>query len=91
MTAFYDEISDISDFKRIGDFESRYNLVLESLEMYLDVFKENLASRQAQIDQNITKSAANNVKGYANLINVLYGLALYAAAVLYLMIFKQYN
>lgn len=88
LTTFYDEISNISDFKRIGDFDSRYNLVLESLEMYFDDFKENLASRQAQIDRNISKSAANNAKGYANLINVLYGLALYAAAVLYLMIFK---
>ena len=34
------------------------------------------------------ESAFKNSRGYANLTYVIYGLALYAAAVLYLMIFK---
>lgn len=88
MTNFFEEIGTIDDFKRIGDFDSRYDLVLQTIDMYIDNFEENISIREAKIQANIRKSAANNTRGYANLINVLYGLALYAAAVLYLMIFK---
>tara|TARA_B100000965_G_scaffold390080_1_gene396509 strand:- start:9378 stop:10133 length:756 start_codon:yes stop_codon:yes gene_type:complete len=88
LTNFFIEISDINDFKRIGDFEDRYDLVLEVLPIYIDDYLENISIRENVINNNIADAMANNVKGYSNLIYVLYGLALYAAAVLYLMIFK---
>ncbi len=88
LSNFFTEISDINDFKRIGDFEDRYNLVLDALDMYIDDYLENISIRESIIDNNISEAKANNVKGYTYLIYVLYGLALYAAAVLYLMIFK---
>ena len=88
MTNFFEEIGSIDDFKRIGNFDSRYELVLKTIDMYIDDFEENISIREAKIQANIRNSAAKNARGYANLINVLYGLALYAAAVLYLMIFK---
>lgn len=88
LTEFFEDISNINDFKRIGNFDSRYNLVGEALEMFIDDFQDNISARQSDIQSNIGESAINNARGYANLTNVLYGLALYAAAVLYLMIFK---
>ena len=88
LTDFFDEIGNINDFKRIGNFDDRLDLVGDALEMYINNFQDNLSSRQDKIQSNISESAFKNARGYANLQYVLYGLALYAAAVLYLMIFK---
>ena len=88
LTDFFDDIGNINDFKRIGNFDSRFDLIVETLEMYIDDFQDNVDARQDKIQSNINESAFKNSRGYANLTYVLYGLALYAAAVLYLMIFK---
>ncbi len=88
LTDFFDDIANINDFKRIGNFDSRYDLVVEALTMYIDDFQDNIEEREDKIQSNVSESSFNNSRGYASLSNVLYGLALYAAAVLYLMIFK---
>lgn len=85
---FFDDIKNINDFKRVGNFDDRLDLVGDALEMYIDDFQDNISARQDNIQSNISESAFKNARGYANLQYVLYGLALYAAAVLYLMIFK---
>ena len=88
LTDFFDDISNINDFKRIGNFDSRFDLIVETIEIYIDDFQDNVNAREDKIQSNINESAFKNSRGYANLTYVIYGLALYAAAVLYLMIFK---
>ncbi|MFL2715592.1 MAG: hypothetical protein ACJ0FR_05855 [Gammaproteobacteria bacterium] len=88
LTDFFDDIGNINDFKRVGNFDSRLDLVVDALTMYIEDFQDNIQERQDKIQSNLSESAFKNSRGYASLTNVLYGLALYAAAVLYLMIFK---
>jgi len=76
------------EIKRIGKFEGRMEVVSDLIELFYDDFI-------GKIDENVTKkqqaefeASANNLKGYTNIQYVLYGLAIYAIVVLYLMIFK---
>jgi len=49
---------------------------------------DKIAQKEEENAQAVIASAANNVKGTSYLTYVLFALAFYAGAVLYLMIFK---
>ena len=46
---FFDDIKNINDFKRVGNFDDRLDLVGDALEMYIDDFQDNISARQDNI------------------------------------------
>ena len=88
LVELFNDIKDINDFKKIGNFDSRLEIVSKLINSFFIEFYESIDLKETQKNRAINKSIANNTTGYAKLIYVLYALAIYAAAVLYLMIFK---
>lgn len=88
LVSLFNDIKDINDFKKIGSFDSRLEIVSKLINSFYIEFYDSIDLKELQKSRAINKSTSNNASGYANLIYVLYALAIYAAAVLYLMIFK---
>jgi hypothetical protein len=88
LVGLFNSIENINDFKKIGSFDSRLDLITKLIDNYFESFNNSIQQKEYQKTRAINKSIANNTSGYAYLIYVLYALAIYAAAVLYLMIFK---
>ena len=88
LVDLFNSIENINDFKKIGSFDSRLDLITKLIDNYFESFNNSIQQKEYQKTRAINKSIANNTSGYAYLINVFYALAIYAAAVLYLMIFK---
>jgi len=88
LVSLFTEIKDLKDYERVGDLNSRLELITETISLsYLD-FLDKIAQKEEENAQAVIASAANNVKGTSYLTYVLFALAFYAGAVLYLMIFK---
>ena len=88
LVNLFEDIKNKNDFKKIGSFESRLDLVTKLIDKYFEDFYILIKQKEYQKNNAVNESIANNTSGYAYLIYVLYALAIYAAAVLYLMIFK---
>jgi hypothetical protein len=88
LIIFFNEIKDIKDFKKVGDFDARLDLVTQTIKLFYLDYYEGIENRKLQQDQAIRDANTNNILGYTYLQYVLYALAIYALAVLYLMIFK---
>ena len=81
-------MKDLSDLKKIGDFDARLEIVSKLVDLYFKDYYEEIDNREYKKQASINTSSANNILGYSYLQYVLYALAVYALAVLYLMIFK---
>lgn len=88
LVAIFLEIKDISDFQRIGDLNARLDLITKVIDIAYQNFLYKIEQREKKNSSEIAESAANNIKGTSYLTYVLFALAFYAGAVLYLMIFK---
>ena len=88
LVKLFNDLEDVNDFKRIGSFDSRLDLVSKLIELFFDDIYNSIENNKLKRSKSIQDSIANNAKGYSYLMYVLYALAIYAAAVLYLMIFK---
>jgi len=76
------------EIKKIGKFEGRTKVIGDLIDLFYEDFIEKIDINNSNIRISEQEAAANNIKGYANMQYVLYGLAIYAIVVLYLMIFK---
>jgi hypothetical protein len=76
------------EIKRIGKFEGRMEVVSDLIDLFSDDFDKKINESVSKNQQAEFESSSNNIKGFANMQYVLYGLAIYAIVVLYLMIFK---
>ena len=88
LVIFFDDMKDLSDLKKIGDFDARLEIVSKLVDLYFKDYYEEIDNREYKKQASINTSSANNILGYSYLQYVLYALAVYALAVLYLMIFK---
>jgi hypothetical protein len=88
LVIFFDDMKDLSDLKKIGDFDARLEIVSKLVDLYFKDYYEEIDNREYRKQASINTSSANNILGYSYLQYVLYALAVYALAVLYLMIFK---
>lgn len=88
LLKLFNDMKNINDFKKIGNFDSRLELVSELIKLFFDDVYLSIENNQIIKNKAIQDSISNNTKGYSYLVYVLYALAIYAAAVLYLMIFK---
>ena len=88
LVIFFDDMKDLSDLKKIGDFDARLEIVQKLVGLYFKDYYEEIDNREYKKQASINTSSANNILGYSYLQYVLYALAVYALAVLYLMIFK---
>ena len=76
------------EIKRIGKFEGRTEIIGSLIDLFYEDFIEKIDINNSNITFSEQEAAANNLKGFANMQYVLYGLAIYAIVVLYLIIFK---
>lgn len=88
LVKLFNDMENINDLKRIGNFDSRLDIISKLIELFFDDIYLSIEDNQIKKNTAIQNSISNNTKGYSYLIYVLYALAVYAAAVLYLMIFK---
>ena len=88
LANFFKSIEKRLEYKRVGDFDSRIELITETIDLVFEDFYARLDAKEDELNKRSIESASKNAEGYANLTRVLYLIAIYAAAVLYLMIFK---
>ena len=88
LLSLFDSMKNRVEIKRIGKFEGRMNVVSDLIDLFYDDFVKKIDEFVTKNQQAEYESSANNIKGFANMQYVLYGLAIYAIVVLYLMIFK---
>ena len=88
LANFFNSIENRFEYKRVGDFDNRLDLITDTIDLVFNDYYDELDFKNEEISRRISESNSKNIKGYENLTYVLYLIAIYAAAVLYLMIFK---
>jgi hypothetical protein len=76
------------DIKKIGEFEARTEIIRNLFQLFYEDFIKKIEMNNIDSKNAEREASTNNIKGYSNMQYVLYGLAIYAIVVLYLMIFK---
>ena len=62
LVKLFNDLEDVNDFKRIGSFDSRLDLVSKLIELFFDDIYKSIENNKLKRSKSIQDSIANNAK-----------------------------